>query len=64
MFSPSMKENSTMPVIPFKKIKAFCMGIVEFRADLTTSYADYSDLCTYDTGREFAHRVTFRKFER
>lgn len=44
-------------------IKAFILGIREFRTDWTTSF-DPPLINWYDAGREFAHRVTLRKFER
>ena len=53
----------------FKKIKAFVVGMIEFRSDFT--WADPArgdgsltelDLI-YDEGREFAHRATFRLFD-
>lgn len=47
-----------------KKIKAFILGISEFRLSCTTSYDDDDLINTYDAGREFAHRVTFRKWDR
>jgi hypothetical protein len=45
------------------RIRAFILGVAEFRLSATTSFDDYSLLCTYDAGREFAHRVTLRRFE-
>ena len=53
-----------------KKIIAFLLGAREFRlswtwADPTRSdYNPYTELDeAYDRGREFAHRITFRRFE-
>jgi hypothetical protein len=46
-----------------KKLKAFYLGIVEFRSNWTTHFCDYSLQESYDFGREFAHRLTFRRFE-
>lgn len=45
------------------KIKAFFLGIAEFRSDLTTSFDDWETLDAYEWGREWAHRLTFRRFE-
>jgi hypothetical protein len=46
----------------FNKIKAFFLGMKEFRLTCTTAYDD--DLReVYDLGREWAHRLTFRHFE-
>ena len=44
-------------------LKAFFLGMFEFRTSWTTSYDDYDLMETYDMGRELAHRLTFRKFE-
>lgn len=45
-----------------KKIKAFILGMTEFRCDITTHFDD--DLIeVYDAGRELAHKITMRKFE-
>jgi hypothetical protein len=35
----------------------------EFRTDLTTHYDDYDLLCSYDKGRDMAHRITFRRWD-
>jgi hypothetical protein len=45
------------------KIRAFINGVREFRSDVTTHYEDYDLLCSYDWGREWAHRVTFRRWD-
>lgn len=45
-------------------LKAFVNGIREFRLDSTTSYDDWGHLNAYDAGRELAHRLTFRRFEK
>lgn len=43
-------------------LKAFLLGMWEFRSDYTTNPGDdYIEV--YDMGREFAHRLTFRRFE-
>jgi hypothetical protein len=46
-----------------RKLKAFCLGLLEFRSDWTTHFTDYDELVAYDHGRELAHRITFRRFE-
>ena len=46
-----------------KKIKAFFLGVAEFRLSFTTHFDDDALLEAYDTGREWAHRLTFRRFE-
>lgn len=42
---------------------AFLNGMREFRTDFTTHYDDYDLLCTYDKGRDVAHRITFRYWD-
>jgi hypothetical protein len=45
-----------------KTIAVFFLGMAEFRSDCTTNPGD--DLIeAYDLGREWAHRLTFRRFE-
>lgn len=46
-----------------KNLSAFVLGIREFRCGVTTHYEDDGQLYAYDFGREFAHRMTLRKFE-
>jgi hypothetical protein len=46
-----------------KKLKAFVIGMVEFRSDFTMYYTSYELKMAYDRGREFAHKITLRKFE-
>lgn len=41
---------------------AFLHGMVEFRESFTTWYP-YPYIESYDWGREWAHRLTFRRFE-
>ena len=51
------KERTQMSAL-----KAFLLGITEFRSDLTTHYGP--DLIeTYDRGRNLAHFLTLRRFE-
>lgn len=40
----------------------FLLGAREFRLGATTHF-DYPEIDTYDTGREWAHRLTLRLFE-
>jgi hypothetical protein len=43
-------------------LKAFLLGMREFRSDFTTNPGN--DLIeTYDAGREWAHRLTLRRFD-
>ncbi len=44
------------------KIKAFILGMIEFRSDCTTNVGD-DDMDAYDSGRDFAHKITFRYFD-
>lgn len=44
------------------KIKAFMLGMYEFRLTITTHY-DYPLIENYNWGREWAHRLTLRRFE-
>ena len=46
-----------------KNIIAFLNGIIEFKSSLTSHYEDYGLLISYEKGRNFAHVVTFRKYE-
>ena len=44
------------------RILAFLLGAYEFRQSFTTNPGN--DLIeSYDSGREFAHRITLRRFE-
>lgn len=42
---------------------AFLLGIIEFRGNVTSGFYDDGSLEAYDWGREFAHRITLRRFE-
>ena len=44
-------------------IKAFIMGMIEFRSDVTLSYEDSPSIAAYDWGREWMHRLTFRRYD-
>ncbi len=54
-------DNIPLFVSNMNRIKAFLRGIREFRCNATTHYSKYIN--AYDCGREFAHRMTLRKFE-
>lgn len=45
------------------KIKAFFLGLVEFRSAFTTHFDGYGETLAYDLGRELAHKLTLRRFE-
>lgn len=42
---------------------AFMYGICEFRLSTTMRYEDLRMASAYDRGREWAHRLTLRRFE-
>jgi hypothetical protein len=44
------------------KIRAYILGMIEFRLSLTTSF-DWPLIETYDAGRERMHRLTFRHWD-
>jgi hypothetical protein len=46
-----------------RKIKAFVIGMWEFRDSFTMYYTSYELTRAYDAGREFAHKITLRRFE-
>lgn len=45
-----------------RTIRIFLLGMWEFRSMCTTHF-DYPEIEVYDSGRELAHRLTFRRFE-
>ena len=42
-------------------LKAFWLGMIEFRSDITSNCAGQEE--AYDWGREIAHRLTMRRFD-
>jgi hypothetical protein len=46
------------------KLNAFLLGAGEFRLSFTRHYDDDALTVAYDRGRELAHRLTFRRFDR
>lgn len=46
----------------FATLKAFWLGMIEFRSDFTSNCAGEEEEA-YDWGREIAHRLTMRRFE-
>ena len=42
---------------------AFLNGMREYRLSFTTHYTDSAEALLYERGREFAHRITFRRFD-
>lgn len=49
---------------PQTLIGAFVLGALQFRSDWTTHFNDCAMAAAYDFGRELAHRLTFRRFDR
>ena len=45
------------------KFIAFLNGIVEFKSYITSHYEDYGLFISYEKGSDFAHAITFRKFD-
>jgi len=45
-----------------RRLLIFLLGVKEFRSSMTTHFG-WPEIETYDRGREFAHAVTFRRFE-
>lgn len=45
------------------RIKAFLLGVIEFRQSFTTNLDDWYANQAYDWGREWAHRLTLRRFD-
>ncbi len=45
-----------------RRFSIFMLGVREFRETFTTHFDD-DEISTYDWGREWAHRLTFRLFE-
>lgn len=56
--NPDERKGTTV----VNAIKAFCLGMIEFRSTVTTHF-DGDLIETYDRGRDLAHRLTFRRFE-
>ena len=46
-----------------RTLLAFLNGMREFRSDFTAHYADAALLEAYDLGREWAHRLTLRRYD-
>lgn len=44
------------------RLKAFLLGMREFRIDYTTNPGEHL-IDIYDAGRDFAHRMTFRRWD-
>lgn len=43
--------------------KAFVLGVLEFRNSFTTRFWDPRLTQAYNIGRNWAHRLTFRRYE-
>jgi hypothetical protein len=46
-----------------RTVRAFLLGVLEFRSCVTTNFSDWDLMCTYDEGRELAHKATRRRYE-
>lgn len=46
-----------------KILRAYLLGTREFRLTCTTSHECPDQRAAYDWGREWAHRLTFRRYE-
>lgn len=46
-----------------KRLYAYLLGMWEFRSGFTTHFENWDLMCTYDEGRDMAHRLTLRRFE-
>ena len=44
-------------------IKAFLLGMKEFKDSITTGFNNPKILLAYEWGREWAHRLTFRYYD-
>ena len=45
-----------------QRLRAFLLGMREFRMNYTTNPGEHL-LESYDMGREYAHRLTFRRWD-
>lgn len=46
-----------------QRLKAYLLGMYEFRLSSTTSFEDLAVQDAYEAGRDMAHRLTLRKYE-
>jgi hypothetical protein len=46
-----------------KKLSAFFCGVFEFKNSFTKSYEDIGLDFAYEHGRNFAHKLTFNRYE-
>ena len=44
-------------------LRAFLLGMTEFRCAFTAAFTDDALNDAYDRGRDFAHRLTLRRYE-
>lgn len=44
-------------------IRAFILGMYEFRRNMTTHFSTNREYAAYDRARDFAHRVTGRRWD-
>lgn len=55
--------SSFKPYNRFRALIVYILGMVEFRAGLTTHFADPSLMSAYYSGRERLHKLTFRRYD-
>jgi len=67
---PRLSLSEEPPAMMIPRLKAFLLGMFEFRTSLTTGYYDADGepiwplTLAYDSGRELAHKITLRRYER
>ena len=49
--------------LKMKNIKAFILGIKEFKLTYTTHIENYHESVYYEKGIDLAHKITFRYFD-
>ena len=46
-----------------RRLQAFFFGVIEFRSSFTRRYHDWKRARAYDSGRDWAHRLTLRRYD-
>lgn len=49
-------------IYDWHRIKAFMCGMYEFRMEFSKWYGDYGLQSAYDSGRDWAHALTFGRY--
>lgn len=55
--------SSFKPHTRLRALVAYILGMLEFRAGLTTHFADPTLMSAYYRGRERTHQLTFRRYD-